>query len=130
MLRRAFLSYLFATPAIGAEYFGAAPFEASLSVIMEPAQKPVKKRYYNIYRTKSNWTYPGKRKGDLINHLMHGFLHRSKFDRDKLQQLSYSELLKLHSNDHEGVPFFWSTTSQPAIKQGSKPKKAAADCPT
>lgn len=51
--------------------------------------------------TGSQWTFPGSTRDDLIRHLQDG-LHRGKFTLSQLNQMTFSQLRQLHSDDHVG----------------------------
>jgi hypothetical protein len=81
---------------------------------MEPAKgtKPAPSRQaslaegqaagFYIPASRSRWTHPGNTKAALINHLLTHPNHR-KVSRGQLEQLSYAQLERLHSADHEGL---------------------------
>lgn len=58
------------------------------------------KPFYPPHR--SNWTFPGNSKADLIRHLTTNPNHSHDFDLTGVQDKSYSELMAAHASDHEG----------------------------
>ena len=130
MLRRSFLLSLLATPVAASEFPGFVD-DVELFSFAVKKPEPKLKRYYNEFRTGPNWTYSGvQSKAALIRHLMQG-PHRGKFDRKVLERISYDRLLKLHSNDHEGKPFFYSYDGFPMkTKKATPVKSTSPDCPT
>lgn len=55
--------------------------------------------YSSYYTGGGYWTYPGRTRTDLINHLMSGD-HAGQFSREQLNSMSYDELMREHSGHH------------------------------
>jgi hypothetical protein len=51
--------------------------------------------------TRSQWTFPGSTRNDLIRHLQDG-QHRGKFTLSQLNRMTFGQLKQLHSDDHSG----------------------------
>lgn len=53
-------------------------------------------------KSRTEWTFPGSTRDDLIEHLQEG-QHAGKFTERQLESMTIDELKRLHADDHEGV---------------------------
>lgn len=74
--------------------------------ILVPIASPVSVKAKAVMRAPSepgpHWTYPGRTKGELIQHLRNGADHAGDLAAyEPLEALDYNTLLTLHTQDHE-----------------------------
>jgi hypothetical protein len=68
----------------------------------------------------NNWTFPGKSREELVNHLLTAKKHAGKYTPHILNKLSLPDLLALHSDDHED-------REKPLQVSVNTPKSSATD---
>lgn len=133
------VAILLMTSVANAQYYGVAPIDLDAYTVTPTKVKPKKlKRYLNVFRDKKDWSHPVNSawgpKESLIRHLMGEYGHRvhgGKFKRETLEKLSYAKLKKLHSNDHDKKPFFYSYDGFPMKTEKVTPVKSPSSaCPT
>jgi hypothetical protein len=76
-------------------------------------------------RTSNHWTFPGSTRADLIAHLQQG-QHVGRFDRSRLDSMTFAELQQLHADDHEGVVNWQAISSRPTRQTRPPPRRAAS----
>jgi hypothetical protein len=77
-------------------------FDCDPVVRVPPPQEQSSKVRWGYPLRNSIWTFPGKTRGDLINHLISDS-HHMKYQLDKLELMSFQELLSIHADDHENA---------------------------
>lgn len=79
------------------------------------------------------WTFPGSTRAQLIDHLLRHPNHKGNWTAETLNQLTYAELLALHSDHHDNrvKPFrrVNVATSEPAPARAVKPMVKKEYCP-
>lgn len=88
-----------------------------------------------IYKqhSRQSWGVEPNTRSSIIRHLLEDGIHRGKFSRAGLESMSTSELLALHSDDHQGV-VDWSIVPGGereiihTVKVSSNKRSGCSDC--